>query len=369
MHIGIVKELSDARVALIPDNVKQLVESQNQVSVESDAGVEAFFSNQDYQSAGASIKSREDLLKSVDLVISINPLSDSDLNVLGEGKILISSYQPFADPSVLDDLAKRKHTVFSLDMIPRTTLAQAMDVLSSMASIAGYKAVLIAADYLPRYFPMLTTAAGTIPPAKMLILGAGVAGLQAAATGKRLGAVVEAFDTRLAAKEEVESLGAKFVMVEGAADDKDAGGYAVEQSEDYKQKQRALINEKASKADVIVTTALLRGKKAPVLISKETVEKMRPGAVILDLAASGGGNCELTENDKIVTHNEVTIIGNSNLAAGMPMHSSQLYGKNIWNFIKTFIKEGSLSLDWEDPIIDSSCVVHEGGIRYGQKQN
>ncbi|MGI9543290.1 MAG: NAD(P)(+) transhydrogenase (Re/Si-specific) subunit alpha, partial [Cyclobacteriaceae bacterium] len=240
MHIGIVKELGDARVALIPDNVKQLVESQNQVSVESGAGAEAFFSDQDYQAAGATIKSRDDLLKSSDLLISINPLSDSDLTTYGEGKTLLTSYQPFADPSVLDGLAKRNYTVFSLDMIPRTTLAQAMDVLSSMASIAGYKAVLIAADYLPRYFPMLTTAAGTIPPAKMLILGAGVAGLQAAATGKRLGAVVEAFDTRLAAKEEVESLGAKFVMVEGASDDKDAGGYAVEQSEEYKQKQRAL---------------------------------------------------------------------------------------------------------------------------------
>ena len=366
MHIGIVKELGDARVALIPDNVQQLIETNNQVSVESGAGAEAFYSDQDFQSAGASIKSRDEVLQASDFIVTINPLINNDLNTLGDGKVLISSFQPFADATVLDGLAERNHTVLSLDMIPRTTLAQAMDVLSSMASIGGYKSILIAADRLPRYFPMLTTAAGTIPPAKVLILGAGVAGLQAAATAKRLGAVVEAFDTRLAAKEEVESLGAKFVMVEGAADDKEAGGYAVEQSEEYKQKQRALIEEKAIKADVIVTTALLRGKKAPILVSKDTVDKMRPGAVIVDLAASGGGNCELTENEKTVTYNEITIIGNSNLAAGMPMHASQLYGKNIWNYIKTFLKDGELTLDWEDQIIDSSCVVLKGEIRYNK---
>jgi NAD(P) transhydrogenase subunit alpha len=239
-----------------------------------------------------------------------------------------------------------------------------MDVLSSMASIAGYKAVMLAGSYFPRYFPMLTTAAGTIPPAKVLVLGAGVAGLQAIATARRLGAIVEAFDTRLAAKEEVQSLGAKFVEVEGARDDKEAGGYAVEQSEEYKQKQKELIGQHIGKSDVVITTALLRGKPAPILITKEMVNQMKSGSVVVDLAAVAGGNCEYTQKDKIIMENNVTIIGLSELSSTVPAHASQLYSKNIMNYLKTFLKEGQLDLDFENEIISSSCIVQEGEIKY-----
>jgi NAD(P) transhydrogenase subunit alpha len=211
---------------------------------------------------------------------------------------------------------------------------------------------------------MLSTAAGTIPPAKVLILGAGVAGLQAIATAKRLGSVVEAFDTRLAAKEEVQSLGAKFVEVEGARDEKTAGGYAVEQTEEYKQKQRDLIHDRIVKSDVVITTALLRGKRAPILVTKAMVEEMRPGSVIVDLAAAGGGNCELTENDKIVKHNGVTIIGDSHLESKMPMHASQLYSRNIFNFLKILLKEGQVNLDFDNDMIKSTCITHEGKNLY-----
>ena len=366
MKIGVLKENNDARVAIIPEIAKKFIEGNNQVLVEKNAGGQASFDDRDYEEAGATVLSREELLPQVEILLTINPLDSGDLSKLNAGTTVVSLFQPFADPSVLDLLSKYKLTALSLDMIPRITLAQAMDVLSSMASVAGYKAVVKAMDHLPRYFPMLTTAAGSIPPSKVLILGAGVAGLQAVATSRRNGAVVEAFDTRLAAKEEVESLGAKFVEVEGATDDKDAGGYAVEQTEEYKQKQQALIQEKASKADVVITTAQLRGKPAPLLITGETVEKMKPGAVIVDLAASSGGNCQFTKDNEVVNHNGVVIIGDSNLAASMPMHASQLFSKNIQNYFKTFLNEGVLDLDFDNEIIKSSCIIYQGEIRYGQ---
>lgn len=363
MKIGVLKETNDARVAIIPDFVKQLV-ANNEVLVEQDAGRSAFFYDEDFKEAGAIIADRKKVLSASELVISIHPIGNEELALMQKGCIYVSSFQPFADATVVGTLASYHLTALSLDMIPRITIAQAMDVLSSMASIAGYKAVLKAAEYLPRYFPMLTTAAGSIPPSKVLILGAGVAGLQAIATAKRLGAVVEAFDTRLAAKEEVQSLGAKFVEVEGARDDKAAGGYAVEQTEEYKEKQKALIHEKISKADVVISTAQLRGKRAPLLITKAMVEAMRPGSVIVDLAASSGGNCEMTKNNEVVVHNNVTIIGNSELAAEMPMHASQLYSKNTQNFMNVFIKEGKPDFDFENPIIQSSCIVYEGEVKY-----
>lgn len=366
MKIGVLKENNDARVAIIPEIAKKFIEENNQVLVETDAGKGASFDDQAYVDIGATTLSRSELLQTVEMLLTINPIEAEELSRLNEGTIVVSLFQPFADPSVLDLLAKYKLTALSLDMIPRITLAQSMDVLSSMASVAGYKAVVKAMDHLPRYFPMLTTAAGSIPPSKVLILGAGVAGLQAVATSRRNGAVVEAFDTRLAAKEEVESLGAKFVEVEGATDHKDAGGYAVEQTEEYKQRQQALIQEKAAKADVVITTAQLRGKPAPLLITEETVNKMKPGAVIVDLAASTGGNCQLTKNNEVVRHDGVAIIGDSNLAASMPMHASQLFSKNIQNYFKIFLKEGALDLDFENEIIKSSCIVHQGEIRYGR---
>lgn len=268
----------------------------------------------------------------------------------------ISEFQPFNFPQITDQLDKIGVIGLSLDMIPRISRAQAMDVLSSMASIAGYKAVLKAADALPRYFPMMITAAGSIRPAKVLIIGAGVAGLQAIATARRLGGVVEAFDTRSAVKEEVESLGGKFVEVEGATDRADSGGYAVEQSEEYKKRQQEKLAERASGADVIITTAQLRGRPAPKIISEEIISKMPPGAVIIDLAASTGGNTVFTENEKTVEHHGVTIIGHSWLADTMPQTSSELYANNVFNFLELIVAEGDIALNLEDEIVSNAKI-------------
>jgi NAD(P) transhydrogenase subunit alpha len=364
MQIGILKETNDKRVSIIPDSVKLLVDSTNEVYVEKSAGEAAFFSDADYQDNGAKTVTRDDVLKKSDLIISISPIDKGEINKIKKSAVYISSFQPFVDDKITVTLGDAGITAFSLDMIPRITIAQTMDILSSMASISGYKAVLMAASYLPRYFPMLTTAAGSIPPAKVLILGAGVAGLQAVATARRLGAMVQAFDTRLAAKEEVESLGAKFVEVEGARDDKEAGGYAVEQTEEYKEKQRQLIADHSAKSDVIITTALLRGKPAPLLVSEEMVKSMKPGSVIVDLAAITGGNCALTRKDEIVKRHEVTIIGLKDLSSTVPLHASQLYCKNIMNYLKVFLKDGQIELDFENEIMKSSCIVHNGEIKY-----
>lgn len=366
MIIGVLKEENDARVALNPEAVTKLT-NHNQIIVEKGAGLRAFHSDQEYKDAGAQVVEQGELLEKANFIIKVKPPSEAVLQRLQPNAVVVSSFQPFSDPAIVENLGKYPLTFFSMDMMPRTTLAQDKDVLSSMASMAGYRAVLEAATRLPRYFPMLTSAAGSIPPSKVLILGAGVAGLQAIATAKRLGAVVEAFDTRLAAKEEVQSLGAKFVEVEGARDEKAAGGYAVEQTEEYKQRQQELIQEKASKADVIITTALLRGKRAPILVTKKTVEAMKPGSVIVDLAAAGGGNCELTRYGEVVEHQGVTIIGDPSLESKIPMHASQLYGKNILNFLKILIKEdGTINFDFDNPLIGSPCIVYNGEVRYGK---
>lgn len=364
MKIGIVKEKSDNRVAIVPDLAKKLIDEGNEIIAEKGCGALALFADDTYQEVGVKLVSREEVLKSSEIMCTILPLEKAEYEKLTKEAVVISSFQPFNNLDKTQQAAVGSLTVFSMDMIPRITLAQAMDVLSSMASIAGYKAVILAANQLPKYFPMLTTAAGSIPPAKVLVMGAGVAGLQAIATAKRLGSVVQAFDTRAAAKEEVQSLGAKFVEVEGAKDDKAAGGYAVEQTEEYKQKQREKIFEEAVKADVIITTAQLRGKPAPTLITKEMVEKMKNGSVIVDIASSTGGNCELTEDGKTVVKHGVTIIGNSELAADVPNHASQLFSKNVHNFLKTFLKEGKLEIDLENVIIKSSCIVSKGEIVY-----
>ena len=363
MIIGVLKEEADTRVAITPDVVKRLTD-HNQVIIEAGSGSKTYISDTEFQEAGATMSSRDEVLAKSTLLLSICPPADEALEKLPKDALVISSFRPYEDTSVPEKLTKFPITVLSMDMMPRTTLAQDKDVLSSMASMAGYRAVLEAATHLPRYFPMLTTAAGSIPPSKVLVLGAGVAGLQAIATAKRLGAVVEAFDTRPAVKEEVQSLGAKFVEVEGARDDKGAGGYAVEQTEEYKQKQRALVFEKATKSDVIITTALLRGKKAPILITKEMVEKMKPGSVIVDLAAAGGGNCELTVNNTTIDHQGVTIIGDSTLEAKMQMHASQLFAKNVFNFLKVILKDGESHIDLENPLIKGTCIVHQGKNYY-----
>ncbi|MEN8248520.1 MAG: NAD(P) transhydrogenase subunit alpha [Bacteroidota bacterium] len=364
MIISILKEINDTRVVMIPVQIKNLSEQNHELWVESGAGNSSFFSDKDYEEAGAKVKSRDEILSGAEMILTINPLPVEEVNKISSGTTYISELQPFFEPSVLNAPAEKGLLTFSLDMIPRTTLAQAMDVISSMASIAGYKAVLQAANLLSKYFPMLTTAAGSNPPAKVLILGAGVAGLQAIATAKRLGAVVEVFDTRAASKEEVQSLGAKFVEVEGSTDDLAAGGYAVEQTDEYKEKQKALIHEKIVKSDVVITTALLRGKKAPILVTTEMLEEMQPGSVVIDIASATGGNCEKTVDNEVVEYSGVKILGNSKLAAELPTHASKLYSKNVENYILPMFKEGEFAPDFEDEIIGKSCMTRDGQVLY-----
>lgn len=363
MIIGVLKEPSpETRVSLLPEHVVILKKWNVDVCVEHNAGVTAFATDEKYTDAGANIKSRNEVLQSSDFLLSINAPQQSEIANLNS-KIILGVFQPLFNAALMKELAEKGLTVFSMDMLPRTTRAQSMDILSSQANIAGYKAVLLAANLFPKYFPMFMTAAGSIPPAKMLILGAGVAGLQAIATGKRLGAVVEVFDTRPAVKEEVMSLGAKFVEVEGAADASKAGGYAVEQSEDFMQRQKAKIAESVAKADIIITTAQIPGKKAPILITTEMMTAMKNGSVIIDLAAATGGNTELTKNDETVVHNGVSIVGNSALPATMPSDASKLYGKNILNFLQLMIdKEGKFNLNFEDDLVKGTCVVHGGEV-------
>jgi NAD(P) transhydrogenase subunit alpha len=362
MIVGILKEPQiETRVSLLPEAVAQLTKKGIQVLVESNAGEKASASNQDYEKAGAKIADASAIQNTADLILAIHP-PEKALQVTGP-KVFIGVYQPLFNKQLMQDWAGKGYTVFSLDMLPRTTRAQSMDVLSSQANIAGYKAVLQAANMYTRYFPMFMTAAGTIAPAKILILGAGVAGLQAIATAKRLGAVVEVFDTRPAVKEEVMSLGAKFIEVEGAADASSAGGYAVEQTEEYKAKQQQKIAESIAKADIVITTAQIPGKKAPILITEEMMNAMRNGSVIIDLAASSGGNTPFTKNNETVNHNGVHIVGNSNLPSTMPSDASKLYGKNMLNFLQLITtKEGAVNLNWEDDLVKGSCVLHQGEI-------
>jgi NAD(P) transhydrogenase subunit alpha len=352
MVVGVLKEVSpETRVSLIAEGVAQLTKKQIKVWVESGAGLNAYCSDDDYRAAGAEIKSSQEIADQADIVLSIHAPAISIRN----GVVLIGMYQARFEKERISNWNKQGAVVFSMELLPRTTRAQSMDILSSQANIAGYKAVLTAANAYGRYFPMFMTAAGSIAPAKILILGAGVAGLQAIATAKRLGAVVEVFDTRPAVKEEVQSLGAKFIEIPGAADASTAGGYAVEQSEEYKKNQAQKIAESAAKADIIITTAQIPGKTAPILITEEMIKTMRRGSVIIDLAASTGGNTPLTKNRETVEHHGVKIIGDSNLPATMPSDASKLYGKNILNFLQLIIsKEGKLILDTEDDLVKGS---------------
>ncbi len=363
MTIGLLKEPAhETRVSLLAEAVATLTKKGITVLAETGAGERAFCSDADYVKAGASVKSRAEVVQTAELLLTIHQPDSGEISGLS-GKVLIGVFQPLFNVDQMKTWAAGGVTSFSLDMLPRTTRAQAMDVLSSQANIAGYKAVLTAANAYGRYFPMFMTAAGSIAPAKMLILGAGVAGLQAIATSRRLGAVVEVFDTRPAVKEEVMSLGAKFIEVEGAADASKAGGYAVEQTEDFMQRQKAKIAESAAKADIIITTAQIPGKKAPILITEDMINAMRNGSVIIDLAAATGGNTPLTKNNETVVHHGVTIIGNSSLQSTMPSDASKLYGKNVLNFLQLIItKEATLQLNWEDDLVKGSCITHEGQI-------
>ncbi|MBK8144915.1 MAG: Re/Si-specific NAD(P)(+) transhydrogenase subunit alpha [Bacteroidetes bacterium] len=359
MTIGILKEPSgENRVSALPDIVANYVKMNVVVMVERDAGAKAFATDADYQKAGASIADRSEVIAKSDLLLSIQ-MPEENIS----GKVLIGVFQPLFHFNKIKSWADQQNTIFSIDIIPRTTRAQAMDVLSSQANIAGYKAVLTACTEYGRYFPMFMTAAGSIAPAKLLILGAGVAGLQAIATAKRLGAVVEVFDTRPAVKEEVQSLGAKFVEVEGAADASAAGGYAVEQSEEYKQKQQQRIAESVAKADIVITTAQIPGKKAPILLTDAMIDSMRNGSIIVDLASATGGNTNFTKNNETVMRGGVKIIGNSNLASTMPSDASKMYGKNILNFLKLIIdKDGNLHLNFDDELVKETCVATAGKV-------
>ena len=364
MIIGLLKESgSEQRVALLPEIVANLIRQKVEVYVEKEAGAAAFQSDEAYKNVGAGIFSREEVVQKADLLVQIGEPAPELIDLLKSDKIWLSQYNPLSNTLLVKKFLSKGITSFSMDSIPRTSRAQAMDVLSSMATVSGYKAVLQAASELPNFFPMFMTAAGTIRPATVLILGAGVAGLQAIAIARKLGAQVQAFDVRSAVKEEVMSLGAKFVEVEGAREDAAAGGYAVEQTEEFKRKQQQVINEHAAKADVIICTAQIPGRKAPLLIPKEALEKMKPGSVIIDLAASSGGNCEFSKDNETVIYNEVKIIGQSNYPSLMPVDASKMFGKNLFNFLQLIITpEGALNLNFDDDIVRGTCITRNDEI-------
>lgn len=357
MIVGVLKEpLPETRVSLLPEHITILKKLNANICIESNAGEKSFASDEKYAEAGASVVSRNEVLNKSDIILSIHLPAETEIDVL-QSKIILGFYQPLYHTDSVKKFTEKKVTVFSIDMLPRTTRAQSIDVLSSQANIAGYKAVLVAANLFPKYFPMFMTAAGSIPPAKVLILGAGVAGLQAIATARRLGAVVEVFDTRPAVKEEVMSLGAKFIEVEGAADASKADGYAVEQSAEFLQKQKEKIAASVAKSDIIITTAQIFGKKAPILISEEMIKEMKNGSVIIDIAAATGGNTSVTKNNETINYSGVSIVGNSNLPATMPYDASKMYGKNICNFLQLIIdKEGKLYLNLEDDLVKGTLI-------------
>lgn len=364
MVVGIIKEQSfENRISILPEAVKVLIKLKVSVFVEKGAGEKAFMSDELYEAAGASVVSKDKLLAESNILLKINPFTQDEINLLRSGQVILAIFNPFVQVEMVKLLKEKGLTAFSLDTIPRTSRAQSMDILSSMATVAGYKAVLDAAYHLPRFFPMFMSAAGTIKPAKVLILGAGVAGLQAIATSRKLGAVVEVFDVRAAVKEEVQSLGGKFIEVEGAKDDKDAGGYAVEQSEDFKQRQRQLIHDHAVKANVVITTAQIPGKPAPLLLTRETVDHMSSGSVVIDLAAASGGNCEVTKNGETIVHGGVTVIGKSDYPSNMAIDASAMFGNNLINFLKLIISsEGEIHLNFEDDIVKGTCLTHKNEV-------
>ena len=372
MIVGVLKEVvvGENRVAVTPQTVKDLLKVGLEIHIETEAGKTAFISDSDYQNAGAKIVSdAASILTNSDLVIKVATATLDEINQIKDGSAYISLIQTTREIEIVNKLTQKKVSAFSMHLIPRTTLAQSMDALSSQANVAGYKAVLVGATHLPVYMPLLMTAAGTIPPAKVLIIGAGVAGLQAIATAKRLGAQVEAFDVRPEVKEQVESLGAKFVEVK--SEDEDGvgeGGYAKETSDEYKEKQQALMKEHISKSDLVITTALIPGRPAPVLIPSTMVDAMKKGSVVVDLAAENGGNCENTVPGEVTTKNGVIIDGTLNLPSTMQVHSSQLYAKNISTFISHMTKDGSLEINMDDEIISGSIFTHQGKITHEPTQ-
>lgn len=367
MRVAVLKETRSAenRVALVPLGVKNLVKRGLTVTVQTGAGETSGVSDLMYREAGAEIAaSAQETLEDAKLILVVNPPSSNELAHLSEGSILVGFLDPLSDPDLVSRLVDLKVTGISMELVPRITRAQSMDALSSQATVAGYKAVLLAANHLPKFLPMFTTAAGTIRPAKALILGAGVAGLQAIATARRLGAVVEAFDVRPAVKEQVESLGASFLESEEEVTAEGEGGYAKELTEDQHNKELELIGSALIDTDIVITTAQIPGRKAPILITEGMVKTMKYGSVIVDLAAESGGNCELSEADETVLAHGVQILGPSNLPASIPVHSSQMYSKNIVTLISEFLgDDGQLQLDFENDVVGPSTVTHGGEIQ------
>ncbi len=372
MIVGVPREIfpGERRVALVPGVVPTLAKAGLEVIVEAGAGHEAGYSDAEYESKGAKVVAgRGDVFSRADIIVQVlcygsnDRTGGSDLPLFKHGQVLMGFLRPLGDVRTLQDIAATGVTAFSVELMPRITRAQNMDALSSMATVSGYKAVLIAADKLPKLFPMLTTAAGTITPARALIIGAGVAGLQAIATARRLGAVVSAYDLRAVVKEQVQSLGARFVELPlEVADAQDAGGYAKAQDEAFYQKQRELLGKVVAESDVVITTAVVPGKKSPVLVTKEMVKGMTLGSVIVDLAAERGGNCELTRSDETIIEHGVTIVGTVNLASSVPYHASQMYAKNLTNFLLHLVKDGKLQLNLDDEITRSTLVTQGGEI-------
>ncbi len=354
---------AEKRVPIVPESVKRLAAKKIDVSVEAGAGLRARVSDDEYKAAGAVVESARDALyASADAIIRVRIPTVEEIGAMKEGAALIAPFYPLHQPALVRAIAARKMTSLALDLIPRTTVAQMMDVLSSQATVAGYCAVLMAANELPRFFPMLMTAAGTIAPARVLILGAGVAGLQAIGTARRLGAVVEAFDVRKVVKEQVESLGAKFVEVESTEDAQTAGGYAKETSEEYKKKQAEELARHVKTADVVIATALIPGQRAPILVTEEMVKTMKAGSVIVDLAAEQQGNCALTESGKVVEKHGVTIMGLLDLPSRLSLHASQMFSRNVEKLLFHVVKESAWKLDPKDEIVAGCLVTLNGDV-------
>jgi len=366
MNIVVLRENApgELRVALMPDSVKKIVALKVSVAVESGAGLRAARTDDDYRQAGAEISTdRDALLAAADVLVTVNRPSDEVLAALKKGAVVLGFLRPLDEPQALTPAIDNGLTTFAMELVPRISRAQAMDALSSMATVAGYKAVILGASNIPRMFPLLMTAAGTVPPARVLVLGAGVAGLQAIATARRLGAVVEGYDVRPAAGEQVRSLGATFLEVDlGGIKTEDAGGYAVELSEEALQRGRDLIAEHAKTADVVITIAQVPGRRAPLLVTEEAVNGMKRGSVIIDLAGATGGNCALSKADEVVERAGVTIFAPTNLPATVPVHASQLYSRNVTAFLSLLIKDGELNIDMNDDVVGPSCVTHAGQV-------
>ncbi len=366
MNIAVLRETEagEARVALLPDSVQKLVALKASVGVESGAGLGAARTDQEYRDAGANVvDDRNALLESAAILVVVNRPAAEDFNRLKKNAVVLGFLRPLDEPKALQPALTGELTTFAMELVPRITRAQSMDALSSMATVAGYKAVVVGASSIPRMFPLLMTAAGTVPPARVLVLGAGVAGLQAIATARRLGAVVEAYDVRAAAGEQVRSLGATFLEVDlGGLKTEDAGGYAVELSEEALQRGRDLIAEHARTADVIITTAQVPGRRAPLLMEEAAVDGMKRGSMVIDLAGSTGGNVTLSKADEVVERNGVTIMAPTNLPATVPVHASQLYSRNVSAFLGLLIKDGELNIDLNDDVVGPSCVTHEGKV-------